>query len=84
MIKIYKMEENKEDNLLPPYQRLQALFSDNRKNKMTDNVNGNLNELLNIKKREYKSWTKFKNFFIKLDGLIFRKEKYTNRFQNRK
>lgn len=78
-------EENKIEKL-PPYQRLQNLFSEGEDPVLTEKASDNINKLLGIKETEYKPsfFDKIKKFFKKMDGLIFAKNaKVSNRYQKR-
>lgn len=72
---------------LPPYQRLQNLFSEGEDPILTDKANKNINDLLGIKDTESPKniWSKIRDFLQKIDGYIFSKnQKISNRYQKRK
>ncbi len=71
---------------IPPYQRLQNLFSEGEEPVLTEKANDNINELLGIKEKEIEPsiWDKIKKFFSLIDGKIFAKnQKITSRYQRR-
>lgn len=78
-----------EDNIdkVGPYQRLQAILSDNKSSKdlkLTDNGMSILDDLLGKEEVVLTPWSKIKNFFLKIDSKIFSKQvKITSRFQRR-
>lgn len=53
---------------IPPYQRLQNLFSEGEEPVLTEKANDNINELLGIKEKEIEPsiWDKIKKFNDKL------------------
>jgi len=71
---------------IPPYQRLQSLFSEGEEPILTDKANDNINKLLGIKEKEIEPsiWDKIKKFFSLIDGKIFAKNsKISSRYQKR-
>lgn len=71
---------------IPPYQRLQNLFSEGEEPVLTDKASDNINKLLGIKEKEIEPsiWDKIKKFFSWIDGKIFAKNpKITSRYQRR-
>lgn len=78
-----------EDNIdkVGPYQRLQAILSDNKSSKdlkLTDKGMSILDDLLGKEEEVITTWSKIKNFFLKIDSKIFSKQgKITSRFQRR-
>ena len=79
------MEENIEK--VGPYQRLQAILSDNKSSKdlkLTNKGMSILDDLLGKEDEIITTWSKIKNFFLKIDSKIFSKQvKITSRFQRR-
>jgi hypothetical protein len=71
---------------LPPYQRLQNLFSEGEEPVLTDKANDNINKLLGLEEKERTPsiWDKIKKFFSTIDGKIFAKNsKISSRYQKR-
>lgn len=80
------MSDENEIQKLPPYQRLQNLFSEGEEPILTDKANSHINKLLGIEEKKYTPsiFDKVKKFLMKIDGYIFAKNgKISNRFQKR-
>ena len=79
-------EEEGKIEKLAPYQRLQNLFSEGEDPILTNKANSNLNDILGVKDNIQlpSILDKIKNFFKKLDGYIFAKnKKISSRYQKR-
>lgn len=82
------MEEIKDDLKLKPYDKLQSILS-NGDGKLTDDASEKLDYLLGIKQKPNLLKTflnKMRDFFIKMDGFIFRKNSrmFNTSFSKRK
>lgn len=69
---------------LAPYQRLKAVLNDGHEI-LTDKAQNNLDQLLDIKKKEH-WYDPIINFFKKVDSKIFNSKRniYSNKYQRRK
>jgi len=77
---------DEEINKVTPYQRLQAVLSDGKSSKdlkLTDRGLSIIDDILGKEEEKQNTWTKIKNFFLKVDSKLFAKQKITNRFQKR-
>ena len=81
------MNEEKDFNeieKIPPYKRLQNLFSEGEEPQLSEKASDNIDKLLNVENVPT-FWDKVKSFFKKFDSMIFQKPtKVTNRYQRRK
>jgi hypothetical protein len=82
------MNNEEEDNIqkMPPYQRLQNIFSEDEDPVLTDKAKNTLRDLLGDSDEEHKPsiWEKIKSFFKKIDNKIFTKgSKISSRYQRR-
>ena len=60
-----------EDLKLKPYDRLQSILSEKDKGKLTKNASEKLDELFGSKDKET-FFDKVRNFFLKIDKMIFK------------
>ena len=77
---------DEEINKVTPYQRLQAVLSDGKSSKdlkLTDRGLSIIDDILGKEEEKQNTWTKIKNFLLKIDSKLFAKQKITNRFQKR-
>jgi len=74
-----------EDLKLRPYDRLQSILSEKDNGKLTKNASDRLDELFGNKKEE-RFLDKIKNFFLKIDRLIFKSgsKMYNSTYYKRK
>lgn len=77
-------KETDEIQKLPPYNRLQNMFSEGEEPVLTEKANDNINKLLGVEDKP-SILDKIKKFFQKIDGYIFAKNgKITNKFNSRR
>jgi hypothetical protein len=71
---------------IPPYQRLQNIFSEEKESLLTNKANNNINKLLGIEDKEIKPsiFNKISKIFLWIDSKIFSKNsKISSRYQKR-